>query len=155
MEEKKIYIASDHRGFILKQELINFLKDQGYEPIDVGNTDFDPKDNYPDFVLPLAKKVAAGDIKGIIIGRSGNGEAIAANKVKGVRAALATSEEMAAKAREHNNANILSLGADYIDKERAKDLVKTFLTTDFSSDERYQKRIDKVNDYELSKKESK
>ena len=142
----KIFIASDHGGYKLKEDLKKYLLTQGYEVEDMGNTKLDPEDDYPDFVFPLAKKVSKekGGF-GIVLGRSGNGEAIAANKVKGTRAAVCLNEAMAQKAREDNNANVLALGADYINLETAKKIVDMFLKTLFSEAERHKRRIGKIN----------
>lgn len=143
-----IYIASDHGGFKLKEELRNWLS-QEYNVEDLGAFKLDPNDDYPDFIFPLAKKVVSDEKSfGIIIGRSGNGEAIVANKVKGIRAALCLNEEMAVKAKEHNNANILSLGADYIDLELAKEITKAFLNASFLKEERHARRIEKIEKIE-------
>ncbi len=148
----KVYLASDHGGFEYKEKLKKYLNGEGYEIEDMGAEELDPSDDYPDFVFPLALRVSKepGSL-GIILGRSGNGEAIAANKVKGVRAAHCTEAKMAQMAREHNNANVLSLGADYIDVSAAKSIVKVFLETPFSSDTRHARRINKIVSYEESK----
>ena len=145
----KIYIASDHGGFEYKEELKRFLKDKGYEVEDMGAHELNPEDDYPDFVLPLAERVSKehGSF-GVVLGRSGNGEAIAANKVKGIRAALCSNEIMAKMAREYNNASVLSLGAEYIDLETAKKVVEVFLKTPFSNEERHSRRLRKISDYE-------
>jgi len=148
----RIYIASDHGGYQLKEELKGYLKDKGYQVEDLGNTKFDPEDDYPDFVFPLASRVAQGEQGlGIVIGRSGNGETMAANKVKGVRAVVCLNEKMAQKARLDNDANVLSLGADYINTETAKKIVDAFLTTLFSGEERHKRRLGKIKNYESSK----
>lgn len=145
----KVYIASDHGGFEYKKELKKHLKTKGYEVEDMGNVELDPKDDYTDFVFPLAIRVSNEKQSfGIVLGRSGNGEQIAANKVKGIRAVLCLNERMAEKARDHNDANILSLGADYIDIDTAKKVVETFLKTPFSEGERHARRLRKINDYE-------
>lgn len=154
----KIYIASDHGGYKMKEELKKFLKDSGYEVEDLGNTAFDPSDDYPDFVFPLALRVASANtadgqgeqVFGIVIGRSGNGEAIAVNKVKGIRAVVCLNEKMAQKARLDNDANVLSLGADYINTQTAKKIVDAFLTTSFSGEERHKRRLGKIRNYESS-----
>ena len=151
----RVYVASDHGGFKLKEELKKHLQERGDEVVDVGNTKLDPNDDYPDFILSLAEKVALRQAQGkpafgIVLGRSGNGEAIAANKVKGIRAALCLNEIMAQKAREHNDANVLSLGADYIDLETAKKVVETFLETPFSNAKRHARRLDKISSYEAA-----
>lgn len=148
---QKIYIAADHGGYNLKERLINFLSEKGYEVIDMGNKKFDTKDDYPDFIIPLAEKVSEQKEMGIILGRSGNGEAIAANKVKGVRAAVCLNVEMARKARMDNNANIISIGADLIAESEALKVVDVFLETPFSDEERHKRRIEKISQYESSK----
>jgi ribose 5-phosphate isomerase B len=152
----QVYIASDHGGYVYKEELKKFLKSKGYEVEDLGNTKLDPKDDYPDFVIPCAEKVATRQAQGekvfgIVIGRSGNGEAMAANKVRGALAAVCTNSQMAKKAREDNNVNILSLGADYISLDDAKREAEVFLTTPFSDKERHSRRLNKVTGYESSK----
>jgi ribose 5-phosphate isomerase B len=145
----KIYIASDHGGYELKKELVNYLQKKGYTIEDMGNKKEDPQDDYPDFILPLAEKVAKEmGATGIILGRSGNGEAIAANKVKGIKAAVCLNVKMAKMAREHNDANILSLGADYVDLKTAKAIVDTFLETFFSKEEKHKRRVNKITSYE-------
>lgn len=146
-----IFIGADHGGFELKKDVKEWLAEDNIEVEDLGATNFNPEDNYPDFIFPVAKKVISnpGSL-GIIIGRSGNGEAIAANKVKGVRAAVCLNEEMARKAKEHNNANILSLGADYITEEDAKKIIKVFLDTPFSNEERHVRRLKTIEEFENS-----
>lgn len=145
----KIYLASDHGGYNLKEEIKNYLVIEDYEVEDMGNTTKDSEDDYPDFIIPMAEKVAsASDTIGIVLGRSGNGEQIAANKVKGIRAALCTTPQMAAKAREDDHANVLALGGDYLDFEFAKEIVETFLKTPFSDNERHIRRVNKITQYE-------
>lgn len=148
----KIYIASDHAGYWLKDSLKEDLKSWGHEVEDLGNFEYDPTDDYPDFVIPLAEKVRdnSGSL-GIVIGRSGNGEAIAANKVKGVRAAVCLNEGLAKKAREDNNANVLSLGADFIDQYQAEKIVGIFIDTPFPETERHKRRIEMIAKYEASR----
>ncbi|MBI3290500.1 RpiB/LacA/LacB family sugar-phosphate isomerase [Candidatus Microgenomates bacterium] len=160
----KIYIGADHGGFKLKEELKGYLGELGFEIEDVGATELNPEDDYPDFVIPVALRLASVRLRslqalaqgkptreqafGIVIGRSGNGEAIAANKVKGARAALCRTVEDARLAKEKNDANVLSLGADSTDLEAAKTIVKTFLETPFSDNARHARRIKKITDYE-------
>ena len=151
----RVYVASDHGGFKLKEELKKHLQERGDEVVDVGNTKLDPNDDYPDFILSLAEKVALRQAQGkpafgIVLGRSGNGEQIAANKVSGVRAAFCISPEMARKAREDNNANVLALGADFIDEKTAKKVVDAFLETPFSEAARHKRRLDKISSYEAA-----
>lgn len=148
---KKIYLASDHGGYDLKEEIKLYLQKQDAEVVDVGNKIKDENDDYPDFVIPLAKQVAQEtDCIGIVFGRSGNGEAIAANKVTGARAALCLDEEMAKKARNDNYANVLSLGADFVSTNEAKNIVDMFLTTQYSEEERHKRRVQKISDYETA-----
>lgn len=147
-----IYLASDHGGFELKEQIKDWLTDNNYQYEDLGAKSLDPGDDYPDYVIPLAKMIAhhPHDL-GIILGRSGNGEAITANKVKGVRAAVCFNEKMAEKARDSNDANILSLGADYLSIESALKIVKTFLETSFSKAERHTRRLNKIEELENAK----
>lgn len=151
----KIYIASDHGGYRLKKTLSEYLRSSGHEIVDIGNVSYDPNDDYPDFAVPLAEKVVwdQGSF-GVVIGRSGNGEAIIANKVRGARAALCVNPEMAKKAREDNNANILALGADFVSAPAAEQIVAKFLETPFSEAERHARRISKVTSYETGVKQS-
>ena len=146
-----IYLGSDHGGYELKEIVKQFLTENNLTFEDLGADNLNPQDDYPDFIIPVAQKVASNPSSlGIILGRSGNGEAIAANKVKGVRAAVCLNEEMAKKAKEHNNANVLSLGADYISLDEAKKIVKVFLDTPFTNDERHIRRINKIKKIEES-----
>jgi len=146
-----IYIGADHRGFQLKEILKIFLKEIGYEVVDFGNDIYDENDDYPDFVLPVAKKVAENpeQNRGIVLGGSGQGEAIAANKVKGIRAAVfyGGPEEIIKLSREHNNVNILSLGASFLSEEQARQAVRIWLETPFSGEERHKRRLEKINDF--------
>lgn len=145
----RIYIASDHAGFELKQKLISFLSEQGHEPIDRGNYQLNEEDDYPDFIKETTRDVAEenGQSKGVIIGGSGQGEAMVANRTFGVRAAVyyGGSLEIVKLAREHNDANILSLGARFVAEEEAKAAVKLFLETPFSGEERHTRRIKKID----------
>lgn len=144
----KVYIAADHAGFYLKKQLIQYLGIKGVEVEDCGAYEMDEADDYPDFIVPLATKVARGkpgDVLGIVIGGSGNGEAIAANKVKGIRAAVCNSSkaEIAKLAREHNNANVLSLGARFLTGDEAKKAVTTFIESEYEGG-RHEKRLAKI-----------
>lgn len=152
----KIFVGGDHAGFGLKEKLIEFLHTQGHEVIDKGAFEYDENDDYPDFIIPVAREVSMhpNEVRGIIIGGSGQGEAIAANKFKYVRAALYYGPanslvqepiSIVKLSREHNNANILSLGARFISEEEMKDAVKEWLDTPFSSEERHVRRINKVD----------
>ncbi len=143
----KIYIGADHGGFEYKEMLKEHLGE--HEVVDLGASELNSEDDYPDFILPVAESVAGdGGSMGIVIGRSGNGEAICANKVKEIRAAVCTNVEMARKAREHNGANILSIGADYVDEDTVKEIVQAFLETPFSGEERHKRRLEKIEKYE-------
>ena len=145
----RVHIATDHAAFELKQYLVKELKALGYEVIDHGAATYDAQDDYPTFVLPAAEAVAADpDSLGIVLGGSGNGEQIAANKVKGVRAGLAYNTVMARLTREHNNANVLSLGGRMQSLAEALDMAKVFLETPFSEDPRHIRRIEMLDAYE-------
>lgn len=149
----KIYIASDHAGFYLKKQLIQYLEIKGYEVEDCGAFEMNEADDYPDFIIPCALKVA-GDKEslGIVLGGSGNGEAIAANKVKGIRAALYNGgrPEIAKLAREHNNANILSLGARFITPDDAKRAITAWLEAKFDGG-RHEARLRQIEEFENEK----
>ena len=139
----KIAIASDHAGFDYKEKIKQFLTDVGHEVMDFG-TDSIASCDYPDFIHPAAQSVVDGKCeRGIVLGGSGNGEAIAANKVKGVRCGLAWDLRSARLCREHNDANVLSLGQRMMAIEEAFEIVELWLATDFEGD-RHQKRIDKI-----------
>ena len=143
----KISIGSDHAGFEYKQALVEMLRAQDHEVIDVGTHSADSTD-YPLWCIPAAEKVASGEAeKGIVIGGSGNGEAIAANKVKGIRCAIAWSDEMARLGSEHNNANVLSIGERMVTLETAKRLVDIWLSTPFEGG-RHLQRIEELAKYE-------
>jgi ribose 5-phosphate isomerase B len=144
----KVHIASDHAAFELKEFLVAALTEKGYEIFDHGALTYDALDDYPDYCIPCAEAVAADGALGIVRGGSGHGEQIAANKVFGVRAALAYSVELATLAREHNNANVVSLGARFTANDEALEIVLAFLTTPFSEDARHERRIDKISAYE-------
>lgn len=144
----KIYIASDHAGFDLKKKIKEYLL-KNHEVIDEGAFEFDASDDYPDFIAKAAKKVSQDqDSRGIIFGKSGAGEAIVANKFKNVRAVLGFSENNVRLSREHNDANVLSLGSDFVDLEQAKILVDIFLNTLFSNEERHARRLNEIKKIE-------
>ncbi len=141
----RVHIATDHAAFELKNYLVERLTADGYEVIDHGAATYDALDDYPPLIVPCAEAVVAdpGSL-GIVLGGSGNGEQIAANKVRGIRAALAYKPELAELARQHNDANVVALGGRMQSLEESYEIVKTFLTTDFSGDERHQRRIDQL-----------
>ena len=143
----KISIGSDHAGFEYKQALAEMLRSQGHEVLDCGTHSADSTD-YPLWCIPAAEKVAKGEAeKGIVVGGSGNGEAIAANKVKGIRCAIAWSDDTARLGSQHNNANVLSIGERMVSLETAKRLVDIWLTTPFEGG-RHVKRIEELAKYE-------
>ena len=145
----KIFLASDHAGFELKEALIAFLRERNYEVEDLGPATLDPNDDYPDYLMNLGRYVAnERGAMGIGIGGSGQGEAMAANRIKGARAAVyyGGSDEIVKLSREHNDANILSLGARFVSQEEAKRAVELWLSTPFSNDERHVRRIKKLDD---------
>jgi len=145
----KIYLAADHAGFGLKNEIEQLLIDLGYNPQDCGAFELNKDDDYPDFIADAARKVANDPQSlGIVLGKSGAGECIAANKIKGVRAFLAVNEHNVRLAREHNDANIMSLGAEIVNSEDVEKLVKLFLETPFSNAERHVRRIAKISELE-------
>lgn len=149
----KIAIASDHAGFGYKQRIADRLRNAGHEVVDFG-TDSPDSTDYPLFIIPAAEAVARGECeRGIVLGGSGNGEAIAANKVKGVRCALCWCNQTALAARMHNNANVLSLGQRMVSLEIALDLVDIFLATPFEGG-RHQGRLDELKRYEETGKVS-
>ena len=145
----KIHIGSDHAGLEFKAKIIAHLQSQGHQVTDHGPHSFDPLDDYPEFCIPAALATAKDPGSfGIVLGGSGNGEQMAANKVKGVRAALVWSVEIAKLARQHNDANVISLGGRMHDEKLCLELVDTFLSTPFSSDERHVRRIGLITKYE-------
>ena len=163
---KKIIIGSDHAGFAIKEALKPFLEEMGYEVKDCGPFEYNPDDDYPDFISSVAKEISkhAGMEKGIILGASGQGEAMVANKFPHVRAAVyygfgleqgkhdakkaeleaLTSMQIIELSRLHNDANILSLGAKFMDIDEAKAAVKLWLETPFSGEVRHKRRIDEI-----------
>lgn len=161
----RIFLGTDHAGFGLKEKLKIFLQELGYEMEDMGNFVYDDHDDYPDFVRQVAGAVAKNpdNDRGIVLGGSGQGEAMVCNKVKGIRAAVfygspgktlgvdgetpsvEEGEQIIRLSREHNNANILALGARFLSEEEAKKTVKLWLETDFSNEERHKRRIAKLD----------
>lgn len=144
-----IYLAADHRGFELKEKIKNWLTEWGYEFQDFGAFEYNQEDDYPDFVRKAAEKVSENpeQDKAIILGGSGQGEAMVANRHKGARAAVfyGGTEEIIKLSREHNDANILSLGTFFLDEETAKKVIKLWLDTPFSGEERHIRRINKID----------
>ena len=151
----RVHIATDHAGLELSAHLVQHLTANGHEVIDHGPTAYDPEDDYPAFCIRAALAVVADQgagtqALGIVLGGSGNGEQIAANKVKGVRAALAWNLDTARLAREHNDANVVALGGRQHSLEEATALVDAFLAEPFSDAERHVRRIGKIATYETT-----
>ncbi len=149
----RVHVGSDHAGLELKDHLVGWLADHGYEPVDHGPFVYDALDDYPVFCLRAAEGVAEDQAAGVAalgvgIGGSGNGEQIAANKVAGIRCALAWSEETAVLAREHNDANVVSVGGRMHSVADMTHFIEVFLTTPFSNDERHVRRIGQLSAYE-------
>jgi len=149
----RVHLGSDHAGLELKEHLLNWLADHGFEAVDHGPFVYDALDDYPVFCLRAAEAVAADwqdgeQSLGVVVGGSGNGEAIAANKVKGVRCALVWSEETATLAREHNDANVVSVGGRMHTVEDMTRFVEVFLGTASSGEERHTRRIGMLADFE-------
>lgn len=164
MKLMKVYLATDHAGFELKNKIVEFLNNEGYEAVDCGPFSYDKDDDYPDWISKAAEKVSADpESFGIVLGGSGQGESIVANKFKNVRCALfygpvippiATdingSEsddpfEMLRLTREHNNSNVLSLGVRFLTEQDAMNAIKLFLESKYSAEERHQRRIEKIS----------
>ncbi len=145
----RLHIGSDHAGLKLKNELLNHLVNLGHDVTDHGPYEYDALDDYPDFCVPAAQAVAKDATSlGIVIGGSGNGEQIAANKVKGIRAVLAWSIETAKLGKEHNNANVISVGGRMHSIEDCKAIIDAFIATPFSNDDRHIRRINKIAKFE-------
>ena len=145
----KIYLGADHAGFELKEKIKSFLSEKGFEVEDCGAFTFDKNDDYPDFIAEAAIGVSENpNSKGVVLGKSGAGECIAANKIKGIRAVLGVSPENVELSRLHNDVNILSLGSMFVSEILAKELVKIFLETKFSNEERHIRRINKIKELE-------
>jgi ribose 5-phosphate isomerase B len=147
----RVYLGSDHAGFELKATLIAHLAANGHEPVDCGAHTLDPEDDYPSFCITAgARTVADPGSLGIVIGGSGNGEQIAANKVRGVRAALVWSDDTATLARQHNDANVISIGARNHPEADVLRFIDLFLATPFSQGERHIRRIGMLTEYEAT-----
>ncbi|WP_179956668.1 ribose-5-phosphate isomerase [Amycolatopsis anabasis] len=145
----RVYLGADHAGFELKNHLVAHLREQGHEVTDVGPRVYDAADDYPAFCIETARRVVADEGSlGIVIGGSGNGEQIAANKVAGARAGLAWNPEIARLTREHNHAQLIGVGARMHTTEEATEIVEAFLATPPSPDERHGRRVRQLLDYE-------
>ena len=143
---KTIVLATDHAGFELKEHVKKFLSEKGFEIKDFGALEYDALDDYPDFIIPAAKFISEHKLIGIIFGGSGQGEAMAANRIKGIRAALFYDgpDDIIELSKLHNNANILSIGARFVSKQKSEEIINLWLSTDFEKG-RHQKRIDKLD----------
>jgi|SRR6056300_1074781 ribose 5-phosphate isomerase B len=143
---KKIVLATDHAGFELKEHVKNMLLNKGIEIKDFGAYSYDSQDDYPDFILPAAQYIADNNFVGIIFGGSGQGEAIAANRIKGIRAAVFYNgpDEIVQLSKLHNNANVLSIGARFVNQSRAEEIIDLWLSTSFEEG-RHQRRIEKLD----------
>lgn len=157
----KIFFGTDHAGFELKNKLLPYVKSLGFEVYDKGACEYNLEDDYPDFIIPVAKEVSSNpkESRGIILGGSGQGEAMAASRFPGIRAVVYYGESVPVPngtepsvlnsviklSREHNDSNILSIGARFVTEEEAKNAVKLWLETDFSGEEKHQRRIEKIN----------
>ena len=149
----RVYLGSDHAGYELKMHLVNHLTKQGHDVVDVGPDAYDPEDDYPAFCLHTGARVVADEGSlGVVIGGSGNGEQIAANKIDGVRAALVWRTEIAQLARQHNDANVIAIGAREHTPDDATAFVDTFLATPFSGNPRHARRIAQLTEYERTRK---
>ncbi|OJX70143.1 MAG: ribose-5-phosphate isomerase [Micrococcales bacterium 73-13] len=151
----RIHIATDHAGLEFSRELQDHLRAAGHEVVDHGPRSFDPVDDYPSFcidaaIATVADRTAGVEALGVVFGGSGNGEQMAANKVRGARAALVWSDATAVLAREHNDANVISIGARQHTVEEAKRLVDLFIATPFSREERHERRIAQLAEYETT-----
>ncbi|HEY8295646.1 MAG TPA: ribose-5-phosphate isomerase [Micrococcaceae bacterium] len=155
MSPKRVHIATDHAGLELSAHLIGYLGAKGYEMVDHGPASYDPEDDYPAFCISAALAVVVDqqsgvDSLGIVLGGSGNGEQIAANKVRGVRAALAWNLDTARLARQHNDANVVAVGGRQHSVDEATDIIEAFLAEPFSGAERHSRRIAQVARYETT-----
>lgn len=147
----KIYLGTDHAGFDFKEKIKEYLTQKNYDVVDCGVYEFDKNDDYPDFIGKVGENVSADiNSRGIVLGKSGAGECIVANKYRGVRAFLAVNDKNVKLAREHNDANVLSVGSEIVNLEEAKILINLFLETPFSQDERHVRRINKIKEIEGS-----
>ncbi len=152
----KIFIGTDHAGYVLKEKLVNSLKEQGYEVVDKGAFDYNEHDDYPDFIIPVAMEVSKDPVnsRGIVMGATGQGEAITANKFPNVRAVVYYGEgkcvvddeaDIIVRSREHNNSNVLSLGARFLTEEQMMAAVNAWLKTPYSGSERHVRRLAKID----------
>ena len=147
-----IYIGADHRGFNLKQKMIQILRSENFEVTDLGPSEYNPFDDYPDIAIILGERVARENGKGILICGSGIGVCVAVNKVKGIRAGLCLLAKQAVVGRNDDDMNVLCLNSDMVPEDDNIDIVKKFLTTIFGSEERFIRRINKIKTYESTER---
>jgi ribose 5-phosphate isomerase B len=147
----RVYLGTDHAGYEAKERLKATLAADGHEVTDCGAHEYDAEDDYPAFCLEAARRAVAEGGVGVVLGGSGNGEQIAANKVPGVRAALCWSRDIARLAREHNDANVCSLPGRFVSEEEAVEIVRVFLATPFSGEERHVRRLGQISAYEAAR----
>jgi ribose 5-phosphate isomerase B len=143
-----IYLGADHRGFELKEKIKTWLQMWGIEYQDLGNDHLDPNDDYVDFAKSVAREVAEGKGQGILVCGSGHGMSLVANRFPQVRSVLVWEVALARQGREHEDANVVVLPADHLDDERAKEIVKIWLETEFSNEERHRRRLTKIKEVE-------
>lgn len=148
-----IYIGADHRGFNLKEKIIQMLRDGNDEVIDLGFVEYNADDDYPDIAIKLGEKVVSENGKGILICGTGVGVCVAANKVKGVRAGLCMLAKQAMAGRNDDDMNILCLNSDIVPEDDNREIVKIFLETPFGSEERFIRRINKIKEYETAQRQ--
>lgn len=147
----RVYLAADHGGYKLKEEVKNWLKEWHFDFEDMGAHKYDKDDDYPDFAWPAAMKVGMDpSSRGILICRSGQGESMVANKARGARAAIAWNEHSAHAARNDDDANIVCIPADYVTLDQAKAIVHEFLNTKFGKSERFKRRVDKIKKIDIN-----
>ena len=156
----KIFVGTDHAGFGLKERLVSYLNELGHEVVDKGAFEYNEGDDYPDFVIPVSREINKDpNLKGIILGATGEGEAIVANRFPNVRAVVFNGEskcvvddhsDIITRSREHNNSNILSLGARYLTEESMRKAVGLWLKTPFSHDERHERRLKKIEELNVN-----
>ena len=148
----RVHLGGDHAAYDLLLDLVSFLEEEGHEVTNHGPHSYDELDDYPVYVLRAAEAVAAEPgSRGVVLGGSGNGEQMAANKVAGIRAALCSDDDLARLAREHNDAQVISIGARMTSAAQARSMLRVFLATPFSGDERHQRRIAMVSAYETDR----
>jgi len=141
---RKVVVGADHGGYYLKEEIKKFLKKERYDFEDIGNTRYDPEDDYVDYAEKVARKVAKRNSLGVLLCRSAAGMVIAANKIKGVRAVAAFGKKSAVHSREHNDANIIALSGTWLTTKKATEILSAFLTAEFSREERHIRRLEKI-----------